>query len=108
MSKTPIERYRERYDEIKREIIQISESYTLMKKGKFIADLNADETSHMGMLYYELRELVKELKTLFLHGVEIPMIYRKMVNNLMYNIKLCTDAEIMEEIRKDTTGEILL
>jgi len=98
----------ERYDEIRREILQISESYVLITRDKLIADLSAYETEHMGMLYYELRELVKELKTLFLHGVEIPMIYRKMVNNLMYNIKLCTDAEIMEEIRKDKTGEILL
>ena len=108
MSKTPIEGYRERYNEIRREILQISESYVLITGDKLIADLNAYETEHMGMLYYELRELVKELKTLFLHGVEIPMIYRKMVNNLMYNIKLCTDAEIKEEIRKDKTGEILL
>jgi len=108
MSQTPIERYRDRYDEIRKEILQISESYVLITRDKLIADLSAYETEHMGMLYYELRELVKELKTMFLHDIEIPMIYRKMVNNLMYNIKLCTDAEVMEEIRKDKLGEILL
>ena len=108
MSKTPIEGYKERYNEIRKEILQISESYVLITRDKLIADLSAYETEHMGMLYYELGELVKDLKTLFLHGIEIPMIYRKMVNNLMYNIKLCTDAEIMEQIRKDKLGEILL
>ena len=64
MSKTPIEGYRERYNEIRREILQISESYVLITGDKLIADLNVCETEHMGMLYYELRELVKELKTL--------------------------------------------
>ena len=108
MSKTPIEGYRERYNEIRREILQISESYVLITGDKLIADLNAYETEHMEILYFELRDLIRELKTMFLHDIEIPMIYRKIVNELMYNIKCCTSAEFMNEIRKDKTDEISL
>ena len=62
----------------------------------------------MEILYFELRDLIKELKTMFLHDIEIPLIYRKIVNELMYNIKCCTSAEFVKEIRKDKTGEISL
>ena len=104
MSKTP----QERYDEIRKEIIQISESYVLITRNKLTSDLNTDEIRHMGMLYFELRKLVKELKTMFLHDIEISLIYRQMVNELMYHIKIRTDAEFMKEIRKDKIGEIYL
>lgn len=95
MSKTA----QQRYDEIQKEIWQISESYTLTRRNKLLSDLNIYEMRHLEFLHYRLRELVSEMKTFSCEEVEISLIYKKLVNKLMNDISYCVSQEYANELR---------
>ena len=95
MSKTQ----QERYDEIQKEIWQISESYTIATRNKFISELTSYEMRHFEFLHYRLRELVSEMKTFSNEEVEISLIYKKLVNKLMNDISYCVSQEYANELR---------
>ena len=97
MSKTA----QERFDEIQKEIIQISESYTLIRQNRNTAlflekmlENQTDEKSsrtespkyeqrHMQLLQNRLNELVKELNGMNAKGeIQIPLLYKDAVNKL--------------------------
>ena len=101
MSKTP----EERFDEIQKEIIEISESYTLTTRNKLISDLNSYEMRHLEFLHYRLRELVSEMKTFSCEEVEISLIYKKLVNKLMNDISYCVSQEYANELRAETKAK---
>ena len=107
MSKTA----QERYSEIQKEIWQISESYTSLTKNKLISELNNDEMRHLEFLHYRLRELVGEMKTFSYEEVNISLIYKKLVNKLMYDLSWRVSQEYANELRettktKDSIGSI--
>ena len=101
MSKTP----QERYDEIKREIIQISESYTRINN----MDISIGKMKHINFLHYRLRELIQELKTMKSSDVEISLVYKKMVNQLMLDLGNCKSADYRNNLKKaeQAKGEIV-
>ena len=79
MDKTP----EERYEEIKREIIQISESYTRVRQNSKNEELTKYEQRHITLLHIRMVELVKELNKMSASfKIEIPLIYKTIVNNL--------------------------
>ena len=97
MSKTP----EERFAEIKREIIEISESYTLIRQNrntayfleKIVENQTGEKSSrtespkyeqrHMQLLQNRLNELVKELNGMSAKGeIQIPLLYKDAVNKL--------------------------
>lgn len=79
MNKTP----EERYNEIKKEIIQISESYTLVRQNMNKEQTTAFEQRHMQFLQIRLNELVKELNVMNAKGeIQIPLLYKDAVNKL--------------------------
>ena len=79
MEKTP----QERFDEIKEEIIQISESYTLVRQNSKNEELAKYEQRHITLLHIRMVELVKELNKMSASfEIEIPLIYKTIVNNL--------------------------
>lgn len=82
---------------IKHEIWQISESYTLLTKGKYASDLKQDEMRHLEFLHDRLKDLVLELKAM--QDYEIPLVYKKMVNNLMFSLGSCVSQDYAETIR---------
>ena len=98
MSKTQ----QERYDEIKKEIWQISESYTIITKNKLTSELNSCEMRHLEFLHYRLRELVGEMKTFSHEEVEIPLIYKKLLNKLINDISYRVSQEYANELRETT------
>ena len=95
----------ERFDEIKKEIWQISESYIVITKNKFISDLTSYEMRHFEFLHYRLRELVSEMKTFSKEEVEISLIYKKLVNKLMNDISYCVSQEYANELREKSKKE---
>ena len=72
----------ERYDEIQKEIWQISDSYTNIIKDKKCLDLNDKEKRHIEFLHFRVNGLIKELNTMNLEDIKIPLVYRSMVNKL--------------------------
>ena len=73
----------ERYEEIKREIIQISESYTLVRQNSKNEELTKYEQRHITLLHIRMVELFKELNKMSTSfKIEIPLIYKATVNNL--------------------------
>ena len=79
MNKTP----EERYDEIKKEIIQISESYTMIKQNMNKEQPTTYEQRHMQFLQIRLNELVKELNIMNAkEEIQIPLLYKDAVNKL--------------------------
>ena len=109
MSKTPIDRY----DEIKREIIQISEIYTLIKQNraniengmKQVKELNSVvryEQRHMLLLYMRLSDLIKELNSMnAAQEITISLLYKNAVNSLKSNLLENCGAEYQIEISTD-------
>ena len=95
MNKSPIDRY----NEIKKEIWQISESYSLLLRDKLISELNDREMTHAGFLHFRMRELVTELKQLSDAGVGIPLIYKKLVNKLIRDLSYCVSQDYGNELR---------
>ena len=94
MSKTP----QERYDEIKKEIIKISESYTLVKQGMKNKEHTNYEKRHFTLLHIRLIELIKELNSMTAkQEIELPMIYKTMVNRLRRNLYENADCEYKKE-----------
>ncbi len=100
MSKTP----QERYDEIQKEIWQISESFMIATKNKLISDLTGFDMRHLEFLHYRLGSLIVEMKTLS-HEVKIPLIYKKLVNKLMYDLGCCISQDFANELR-ETMGSV--
>ncbi len=79
MSKTP----QERYDEIKNDIIKISESYTLIRQNMKKDQPTGLEQRHIAFLHMRLVDLVQELNSMTVKlEIEIPLIYKTLVNNL--------------------------
>ena len=95
MSKTP----QERFDEIQKEIWKISESFMIATKNKSISDLTGFDMRHLEILHYRLGILVVEMKTLS-HEVKISLIYKKLVNKLMYDLGCCVSQEYANELRE--------
>ena len=121
MDKTP----EERFIEIKREIIEISESYTLIRQNRnsafFLEKLLKNQTGekssrtespkyeqrHMQLLQNRLNELVKELNRVSAKGeIQIPLLYKDVVNKLRRSllencpkefIKVANDVEDLNE-----------
>lgn len=105
MSKIP----QERYDEIKREIIQISESYTLIKQNRTnikdgikLNSLVGHEQRHMVLLFMRLNDLIKELNSMdAAQEITIPLLYKRVVNGLKNNLIANCGAEYELEISTD-------
>ena len=91
----------ERFEEIKREIIRMSESYTLIMQNrntafffdKMLENQTGEKSSrtenpkyeqrHMQFLQNRLNELVKELNSMSARGeIQIPLLYKDAVNKL--------------------------
>lgn len=105
MEKTP----QERYEEIKKEIWQISESYTNITNGKFYFELKSAEKEHCAFLHFRLNELIKELNELIGGGIKINLVYRKIVNDLNSKLKMCSNKEYVNDFSNDEnlTEEVL-
>lgn len=97
MSKSP----EERLNEIKREIWQISESYTNITNGKFYFELKSAQKEHCAFLHFRLNELIKELNELISGGIKINLVYRKIVNNLNSTLKTCLNKEYVNDFSND-------
>ena len=98
MSKT----VQERYDEIKREIIQISESYTLIKQNMNKEYSTKYEERHFVLLHLELIDLIKELNSLNATGeVPIKLLYKEIVNSLKRNLEDNCSASYKEQLDRD-------
>jgi len=94
MSKTP----QERYEEIKKEIIQISESYTIVKHGMKNKEHANYEKRHFTLLHIRLIELIKELNSMTAkQEINMSMIYKTMVNGLRRNLFENADKEYKKE-----------
>ena len=94
MEKTP----QERYNEIKKEIIQISESYTLVKQGMKNKEHTNYEKRHFTLLHIRLIELIKELNSMTAkQEINIPMFYKTFVNALKRSIFENADSEYKKE-----------
>ena len=79
MSKTP----QERFEEIKKEIIQISESYTLIRQNMNKEQPAGYEQRHIQFLQMRLNDLVKELNEMnSKQEIVIPLLYKDAVNKL--------------------------
>ena len=98
MSKIP----RERYDEIKREIIQISESYTLIKQNMNKEQPTKYEQRHILLLQMRLNDLIKELNSMKAAlEITISLQYKNIVNSLKRSLVENCGGEYQEEIYKD-------
>lgn len=98
MSKTA----QERYDEIKREIIKISESYVLIRQNMEKDHSTKYEQRHFLLLQMELSSLIQELNILNVKGeIHISLLYKDVVNNLKRVLEDNCSAEHREKIRKD-------
>lgn len=98
MSKTA----QERYDEIKREIIQISESYTLIKQNMNKEHPTKYEERHFVLLHLELIDLIKELNSLNATGeVPIRLLYKEVVNSLKRNLEENCGASYKEQLDRN-------
>jgi len=98
MSKTA----QERYDEIRREIIQISESYTLIKQNMNKEYPTKYEERHFVLLHLELIDLIKELNSLNATGeVPIRLLYKEVVNSLKRNLEENCGASYKEQLDRD-------
>ena len=115
----------ERYDEIKREIIQISESYTLVRQNRqnnfFLEKILENQTRekssrteepryeqrHMQFLHNRLNDLIHELNDMTKNGeIQIPLLWKDAVNQLRRSLldncpknffKLANDIESLNE-----------
>ena len=95
----------ERYDEIRREIIQISESYTLVRQNRqnnfFLEKILENQTRekssrteepryeqrHMQFLHNRLNDLIHELNDMTKNGeIQIPLLWKDAVNQLRRSI----------------------
>ena len=125
MSKTPIEVHRERYNEIRKEILQISESYTLVRQNRqnnfFLEKILENQTGekssrteepryeqrHMQLLHNRLNDLIKELNVMSAKGeIQIPILWKDAVNQLRRSlldncpkefVKVANDIEHLNE-----------
>ena len=98
MIKTP----QERYDEIKREIIEISESYVLIKQNMEKDHPTKYEQRHFLLLQMELSGLIEELNLLNVSGeINISLLYKDVVNNLKRVLEDSCSAEHREKIIRD-------
>ena len=94
MIKTP----EERFDEIKKEIIQISESYTLVKQGMKNKEHVNYEKRHFTLLHIRLIELIKELNSMTAkQEINMPIIYKTLVNALKRSLFENADNEYKKE-----------
>ncbi len=89
----------ERFEEIKKEIIQISESYTLIKQGMKNKEHTNYEKRHFTLLHIRLIELIKELNSMMAkQEIDIPMIYKTFVNSLKRSLYENVDNEYKKEV----------
>ena len=96
MEKTPTEIY----NEIKREIIQISESYAKVKNIKAFNELPLER--HCALLHERLKELITELKYLEDAGeIKISLVYKKMINKLVEDVYRSSNEGYKENVSMD-------
>ena len=116
---------RERFTEIKKEILEISESYTLVRQNrqnnffleKIIENQTGEKSSrteepryeqrHMQLLHARLNDLIKELNVISAKGeIQIPLLWKDAVNQLRRSIldncpknffKVANDIESLNE-----------
>ena len=94
MIKTP----EERFEEIKKEIVQISESYTLVKQGMKNKEHTAYEKRHFTLLHIRLIELIKELNSMTAkQEINMPIFYKALINALKRNLFENADSEYKKE-----------
>ena len=91
----------ERFAEIKKEILEISESYTLLRQNRqnnfFLEKILENQTGekssrreepryeqrHVQLLHNRLNDLIKELNKMSAKGeIQIPLLYKDVVNKL--------------------------
>ena len=94
----------ERFDEIKREIIKISESYTIvMQNAK--DGFARYETRYFTLLHMRLVELVVELNKMSASfQIQIPLIYKTMVNELRRSLFDVSDQKYKSNIAFSKEG----
>ena len=98
MSKTA----QERYNELKKEIIKISESYVLIRQNMEKDHSTKYEQRHFLLLQMELSALIEELNLLNVSGeIHISLLYKEVVNNLKRVLEDNCSAEHREKIRRD-------
>ena len=92
----------ERYNEIKKEIIKISESYVLIRQNMEKDHSTKYEQRHFLLLQMELSGLIEELNLLNVSGeIKISLLYKDVVNNLKRVLEDSCSAEHREKIRRD-------
>ena len=91
----------ERFDQIKREIIQISESYVLVRQNMDKEDPTAYEKRHFQFLQMRLNDLTKELNQMSAKGeISIPLLYKDAVNKLRRSLLESCPKEF-KQVAKD-------
>lgn len=92
----------ERYDEIKREIIQISESYTLIMQNMNKEQPTKYEQRHILLLQMKLNDLIEELNSMkAAQEITISLLYKNIVNSLKRSLVGNCAGEYQEEIYRD-------
>ena len=88
-----------RVEEIKKEIWQISESYTNLSSGKMYYNLTERERKHCAFLYARLTELIMQLNNVNKSfEIKTNLVYKKMVNNLRDSLWTSTSQEYKDEV----------
>ena len=106
MSKTP----EEIYNEIKKEIWQINESYTRITDNRHSYELNPTEKSHCAFLHDRLKELVERLNENKPYSDKPgpSLVYKKMVNLLLHRLYYSATEEYRKTVKNDVQLESLL
>ena len=99
---------RKRYEEIQKEILEISECFIAIKKQGLSPFANGSESTHLKLLFCRLSNLIKELNNISAHGIEVPLVYKKMVNDLFKDMKKCIPYESREELKEENISNVTL
>jgi hypothetical protein len=99
---------KKRYNEIQKEILEISECFMMLKKQGLSPMYNGSDANHLKLLFCRLSNLIKELKDISSHGIEIPLVYKKMVNDLFKEMKTYIPYESRTELEEENISNVTL
>lgn len=100
----------QRLDEIKREIIKISESFLITKQNKRDnGAMTPYEVQHIQFLHFRLKELEKALEEMSIHDIHVPMIYKNMVNTLKSSMYVYLSRDYLTELKEyEKTNNVII
>ena len=99
---------KKRYNEIQKEILEISEYFMMLKKQGLSAFSNGSESNHLKLLFCRLSNLMKELNDISSHGIEIPLVYKKIVNDLFNEMKTYIPYESRNDLEEENISDVTL